>query len=797
MDLTGSTSFFSSRVNFHLPFRHLETAKTLPPSYLHHLNQVTEFLGNVFLRHLSHWPKEHEIIEFKSRLYRHYQFKNKQVLDQEGKPLNSQCAQIIKTLHNILEYCHIKPSQGLDSKGQNTSELITKTSASILTTNNFSTSIPNEIWLNILTFYNLDHWQSIGRFAMTCKQFYSIVKTPNFFKLFLQSHPVLFSTIPSPISRQLLSHTKFNPTKLDETQAHLTDNDLRVLADQGSQLEVLSFRGSHFTPAGLADLLKKCPNLYSLEFRECHTSKFDGYMTVVSLYAKQLKHLKVVDCMMTDQSLLAFSCDVIKLRSFEYENTLGRGVITDYGLHAFFTMANDLEVIKLSGCPKVTQMPIIYYISDDLSGLSDNSKASDRKGTKLKELSFSYCGTTQNLFFDSIATYCPQLERLELGFNSSQCELEKPQKSQALLTLIKQSKLQSLKLSECSYLTPQIINEMVESLPFLTYLELYECIPLTMGLFAALAKCPNLKSFKFKPTINSSNPTLVTFLSEQHLEALRKNCSHLEILSLMNCQILERDLVKSLKNWNLKTLQLVACGSFGDSLLTALSKDCPKLEHLEVHITKLTPIPNPLNDASIEKLAHNCRSLKTLCLSAPSSKLRNDILPWQLSAQSLHHLASYCPDLSRLTLSHLNLISEDAKIKKITTEILTSFHRSCVKIVDLGLTSSRATDEQLLSFLLPYRHQLLSLNLENSKLNSDFYQKLAAFSKLRFLILENNSICLSSFKVLLESLPFLRFVDIKGCEMLAQDLDLDKENTLADFPFVYVKRETQKKLTST
>ncbi len=585
-------------------------------------------------------------------------------------------------------------------------------------------SLPKEV-LSLIFSYIADSWQSVGKLAITCKNFSHIIEDPHCLNKFFETSPHLFPSIThSHLSRDLLIFTGFHPVCFGHIHMNVNDADLALIASQGSNLESISLLGSQFTPQGLAHFIQCCPCLRSLEFYQCGNFNFDDYMTVVSLYANQLEHLKISDCQMSDQSLFSLSLSAPPLRSFEYENNLCIGSITDYGLISFLSRMSQLESIKLTGCPKVTQASIISYINHSIDPITRILK-----GHLLKHLNFSYCSVIDASLFNYLAHHCPNLESLELGFATTQCISDCFNKRAGLLNVaINCSNLRSLKLKDCTYLSSKDLRKILNHCRNLIQLEL-SGNNFSQSLFNHLFVCKQLKYLKLHPMkpIN---------LSQQHFAHLKK-CTQLERLALVNCKLEENQLVSYLQNAALKQLQIMNCGAFGSPLLIALAQYCPTLENLEIEMTEESH-SQPFDDISIGQLAKSC-PLKMLTLKSDTpSQAANH--PWQFSALSLQHLAEHCPSLSHLNLSHLNLLPS-TNLHLSVEKTIHFFTRRCLNITHLGLPAIQATKNQVLSLILPYQQQLSSLYLVNNEwLDVSFLHSLSACSRLLYLWLKNTSI---------------------------------------------------------
>jgi hypothetical protein len=546
MDAARIQLIFSEQINFHIPLQFVNTENSNDATDVNKLIDYQHFFKQTIKNYLPQWP-ENQHSKIIKTFYEAYQVDRKKGIiksTQQSLPISSKQAQLLLAIDAAFCYLFDKTHTWKSSSEQISPPLRTiqdnreKTPLSVLE------ALPAELLMKIFVL-SVSNWQSVGRISLCSKKCYRVTSNPAFLKTIFRSHAeCLPSILSSRLHHSLLSYSDFHPS--EHVAKDLSIEDLKIIADHGSNLKKLSLINCHFPPESFVYLLQHCPQLHTLEFNDCNTHHFDGYMSVVSLYGKGLKHLKVINCQMSDQSLLALSFAPLKLVSFEYENHLSQGLLSDFGLLPFLSSSH-LESLKLTGSPQVTQISLATY-------MNQKDERDQIKGDKLKQLSFSYCGVSGPLLFENIGKFCPNLEMLELGFTPSQCQSDLYQKQDCLINLSQHcSKVRSLKMTHCSYLSSRTIEKMLENFQNLEHLELCKSNPLTDSFFISLTKCEQLKSFKYRPLEPSA-------LSWKHLEKLTYRCPKLQHLALMDCRISEQYLPVLIKNCKMMQIELATCG---------------------------------------------------------------------------------------------------------------------------------------------------------------------------------------------------------------------------------------------
>lgn len=414
--------------------------------------------------------------------------------------------------------------------------------------------------------------------------------------------------------------------QLESPQFHVSDAHIKAYSSEACLLvEKLCFHGGSFTPEALAELIVKCPRLKSIEFQHCLFPNFQDYIAAVVANAKSLEAFKATDCFMNDQALFELAA-VRELRSFEYTHRQGKGALTDKGLMALFSMSQCLEVIKITGCPHVTSTPLCHLVERKIDStvkeLPDNlnqgcQKTGEKKlepigmgfnGSQIKELSFSYCGATLALWFDSLKDACPNLESFEMSLNETQGLESLKQKNESLRVFLEgMVKLNTLKLKDCTYLDLETLESGYILIEPLKHLELYRCVNLHSDFFEAL-HCPSLKTFKFE-ALNKG-----TKLNKKDFETLYDRCPKLETLTLIDCHIPEAGIQAYLaKKPALKHLELIRPAALqADMLLDLLAECCPHLESLTIELAE--SIKPKVQDIQVKNFLIKCKFLRKLHL---------------------------------------------------------------------------------------------------------------------------------------------------------------------------------------
>lgn len=739
-----SPSYFTQTHHLNTPLLLPKAEPSIPDHYIESIRNVNQRVNQLITYYLP--PDKSERDGKFKEFHDHYDIQNHKIylLQDEKKTLIDPVqAQILFSIYSIFLLC-------LNSSIQSEQARALPSQANLFqlelphASYNYLENLPVEILSLILSFVPFNAWQDIGHVGLTNKRLYQAVQDACLLKFLFEKQPECFTDIANAsLSRQLLNVTAFHPQKLP-LQVNLNPLDFKTITNHSSRLQHLSLQGGSFSLDEFKCLLQQSPELMSLEFQDWQTDQFDEYITAIGLFAPQIKHLKIIDCKMTDQALFALTAlqplTNQQLHSFEYWNSIGQGKLSDYSLFPFLSTCNELETLKLTGCPLVTLL--------SLKALTTINPQGDLRAHSVKHLTFSYCGYSNEQLFADLARF-DQLETLELSFiPNNSLEEEGIRNMHGFEDLSAACPhLQTLKIKDCTYFSTRSLERFLDNCPNLRCLELYRNhnpTP-TPTILKKIRQLPHLQIFKFEPHfiksidyspfLNDASPATASF-------------TQLETLALINYPLQEQDLIMHVKRQGkkLKHVQLFNCGSFSEAFLKALGKYCPHLETLEID----TPEQTTFTDESLQLLTKGCPSLKTLHLKSVSS-------PALLSAQTLKELADNCLQLKHVTLSHMDLVNGDPM------DVLRRFTKRCIHLVHIGFPSSFLEERHLHLLLKAYAHQLYSLDLSRSPWFSAkkevFMDELLACKQLQCLTL-NQKDCQRSFIAELQVLPFLKFITI-------------------------------------
>ncbi|MBA3721767.1 MAG: hypothetical protein H0W88_05140 [Parachlamydiaceae bacterium] len=662
-------------------------------------------------------------------------------------------------------------------------------------------------WDLVLSYLPFKTWSQLRSYTVFCKPFHDMT-TPSFLKEVFKVNKIrLFDTIDhSRMALKLVNYSGYKPTQFNHLLLNTTDEDLKIIGENGSNLRSLRLQGDKFSADALGLMLQKCPRLRSLEFNNCSSIHFDSYMAVVLIHGEKVDSLKIVDCYeMTDQSLI-----ILSLRShwvsFEYWNSLSTSQLSDYGFTRFLSECTELETLRITGCPFVTQLSPIALINEK----SDSNA--------LKNLTFSNCSTIDHGLFFKLAKHCQNLRSVEFDFAPSQCETEKVEKRNFLNRLYAKCEfLSSVKLHHCLYLNKDVITNLFKRrrLDFIEEVEFHRCPGFENSHFTRLSQCENLKRFVFEALPFHGLIKMTATLQEL------ETCQLLESIVLRNCTF-EHDALISLlaKLKGLLSLQLYNCkGTFDSKFLKDVAKQSPRLTCLEIEVNKNEDFK--FDDTGVLEIAKRCPDLSVLHLKSMDTETSKPSFTYR----TLRALAKHTPELTHLTLSNLDLKDKeyDERIAEIfvklgllfffdidltdkndydldvhVSDALDKFTNSCLRLKHLGLPGSRLKYRHFVILANTYSSQLVSLDVSNT--NWFLQDKVVLYFEFKFPRLQSLTIQNSemSGRQLLSSLRefrSLRFVDIQNSDSLKDGIKQLKKR-YANVFFKVEKSRSSRKMTT-
>lgn len=575
--------------------------------------------------------------------------------------------------------------------------------------------LPSDLWIEIFK-RAITSPEDINNISQVSKLFYSLVN-PSLTKMLANNPSLIHSPLTDPnLIDECIKRGVFH-SELKQEQIKLTDEHLQAIPApiDASGLTALTLVGNEFTLEGFAGALRGCSNIREIEFKSHHEDHFDDYILLMSEFAPQIEKIKIVDCpFMTDRSLLALMrCK--KLKAFEYRGQQGEGQLTDYGLLPFLTFV-ELESIHLTGCPKVTQVPLITYIQNNPKSLT--------------ALGFSYCGFTDDRLFHAISC-CSRLNQMGLGMPENQRDDLDGKKAKALSGIFTKCPLENVKIHDCGYLPFSSIQELIrERGPHLRRLDLQRFTGASStpdpDIFAELRSCTELEFLSFLPEGSTGAATNKTIT---HLLAA---CAHLQTLEIAHKE-----------------------SSSSESIPTSSSEQfasgCHSLNNLTLHAAGERLEPALLSTLRNLNLDH------FTILLGPSVK--QDI--GQLAMELL-------PKWKKLTQFHLRSMTEESEILKIDPSML----QMIPNLSELTLDGLTINPDQELSF--PISAPMIHLGFPRSKMTDAHFIPLLTKTgrSLRSLDLEGcawvNSKVLSDIT---HFCPNLEYINIEGTSVSVEEID--------------------------
>lgn len=694
--------------------------KNLPPDHIQKLSTLNMQAGKCISRYTSSDPGSYE--RLKALFYKHFIFDKASVYFKARDTdapllLPPEQARLYLTIDRFYRQIPKLSADPISSPviPHFSGQLFPKNHYELLETGKPQFILPSEILLKIFK-YAITNREDLFSISLTCKHFYSLVNPA--LKSHLIENPSIFRSpfvdirlINESVKRGVFQR-EFRQSEVNCTDRHL--QFISAYAPEDSTLEVLSITGKEFSPQGLADALKRLPNIRSIEFTGNEAENFDDYILVVSEFANQITEIKIIDCpFMTDQSLFALMrCQ--ELIAFEYRDNQGDGQLTDYGFLPFL-ISTKSRSIQLTGCPEITQIPLRTFIKQNPQ--------------LLENLEFSYCGLVNELLLQDIAT-CSNLRRLGLSFSPNQAASDPDRrKIQSLAMIFTQCPLEEVKIHDCHYLPPQTIGELVSyKKTYLRRLDIQrstypEGMLSKFDVYQAFSECEGLEYLRYLPLQTSDYATV------QNILDVISSCQHLstfEVVYRPSQSAADSSEASSILNpsTRLGSITLHFNGEDIEGMLwTRLAQMVPNLRNLSIELgTALNKEMNRFTNESVLQILSMWRGLNSFHLKY------SDIATGLLSLDSslFQEIASIQPKITELTLDSVQGVKSD------------DFNVEFKPLIHLGLPRSQFDESDAIRLLEKNGGMLRSLDLEGCEwINLKILLDIAKLCpRLRYLNLE-------------------------------------------------------------
>ena len=278
---------------------------------------------------------------------------------------------------------------------------------------------------------------------------------------------------------------------------------------------------------------------------------------------------------------------------------------------------------------------LIMFGGDGGDGDSDGDSDSDGRFSKLQSLNLGNCIYITDAIVSKVARRCSNLQLLNLG-----CFAESKITDVSLLEVANGcSNLLLLNLSHCENITDASLIEIGRRCSKLQLLDLRGCMNITDASVSAVAQgCPNLQSLDLGGCCWN--------ITDVSLMEVARRCSNLQTLHLVGCSITDASVMEVARRCsNLQTLYLENCSNITDASLLEIGRRCLNLQCLDlggcINIT----------DASVLEVARGCSNLQALnldgCRNITDASLREVANLHNFLHPREHHLR-------RAPFSHMN-----------------------------------------------------------------------------------------------------------------------------------------------
>ena len=314
--------------------------------------------------------------------------------------------------------------------------------------------------------------------------------------------------------------------------------------------------------------------------------------------------------------------------------------LTDNSVKYILDGCDNITIMKLNGCHKITDHSILYIKVK----LSLNLKEIHLSGTNITDNGIeNLVSSCLNLIFIDIL-YCLLLTEKSINYISIHCN-----KLEYLITDIKYGSDIFLKLGIncpkikevdlCRFINNYSIIELSKILLSLDTIDLYEynkIYPIEFNNENLIEISENFKNIK-RISLMSDD------INEIGINSLALNCNKLEEIYLSNCMNIDDNCIKIIsKNCpNLKTIELNNCKNISDISLFNISNYCNNLRRIHLQYTNIS-------DIGLKEIFMKCRRLKEIFLEGCN-----------ITDNVLEYIHDYCEYLTTVNISNNPKINKD------------------------------------------------------------------------------------------------------------------------------------------
>jgi uncharacterized protein YjbI with pentapeptide repeats len=415
-----------------------------------------------------------------------------------------------------------------------------------------------------------------------------------------------------------LPFLKFNLKEIDLSFTSITDDELRELLENSSNLQKINLYCRHIIGTAFNSETIKLEHLIEINMSFCSNLTDDHLKKLIEKCPK-LQKINLSNTKITGK---AFASGDIKLEHLTEIDISDCANLTDDKLKMLLEKCPNLQIIKLSNIT--------------ITGAAFDSAVI--KLEDLKEIDISECKNLTDDNLQRLIQKCPNLQKINLSktkitgvaFDSGAINLEH---------------LTEIDISYCYNFKGDHLKMLLEKNPHLQKINL-EATGITCTVFES-------EAIQLEQLTEINISGIQNFTAED-LKRLSEKCPNLQKINLASRNITGAAFDSDIKLEQVTEICLANCTNLTDEDLKRLIEKCPNLQKINLSNTKITGKAFASGNIKLEQLTE---------IYSPSCK--------NLTDDNLKILLEKCPNLQKIELSYTNITgtafdSEVIELKHIT-----------------------------------------------------------------------------------------------------------------------------------